>query len=495
MAAEKQADTKAGSAGAAQAEGGVLEEILNKGLRAKDDDARQWGRDLIKEFVAQLLDPKLVVAKDTEKTIKKRIEQIDHLLSAQLNEIMHHPDLQKLEGSWRGLHYLVQNSETGTQLRIKVLNASKSDLLKDLERASEFDQSGLFKKAYEDEYGMFMGEPFGALIGDYEFSNHPQDMALLERVSNVAAAAHAPFISAASSKMFGLESFTELNKPRDLSKIFDTVEYARWKSFRDSEDSRYVALTMPRVLGRLPYGKDTVPVEAFDFEEVTGDHERYLWSNAAYSYGARLTDAFAKYGWTAAIRGVEGGGLVEGLPTHTFKNMDGEVDMKCPTEIGIPDRREFEISNLGFIALCHGKGTDFAAFFGGQSCQKPKLYDRDDANSNARLSARIPYILCTSRFAHFLKAMARDKIGSAMERGEVQDWLNRWILNYVLENPETAGPRAKAEKPLREARVEVRDVKGKPGSYEAVAYLRPHFQMEELGVSLRLVAELPQAKG
>jgi type VI secretion system protein ImpC len=495
MAAEKQPEPSAATTQAAQQETGLLEEILNKGLRAKDDDARQWGRDLIKEFVAQLLDPKLVVAKDTEKTIKKRIEQIDALLSAQLNEIMHHPDFQKLEGSWRGLHYLVHNSETGTQLKIKVLNASKPDLLKDLERASEFDQSGLFKKAYEDEYGTFMGEPFGALIGDYEFSNHPQDIALLERVSNVAAAAHAPFIAAANAKMFGLESFTDLNKPRDLSKIFDTVEYARWKSFRDSEDSRYVALTMPRVLGRLPYGEETVPVEAFDFEEATGQHDRYLWTNAAYSYGARLTDAFAKYGWTAAIRGVEGGGLVEGLPTHTFKNMDGEVDMKCPTEIGIPDRREFEISNLGFIALCHGKGTDFAAFFGGQSCQKPKLYDRDDANSNARLSARIPYILCTSRFAHFLKAMARDKIGSPMERAEIQDWLNRWILNYVLENPETAGPRAKAEKPLREARVEVRDVKGKPGSYEAVAYLRPHFQMEELGVSLRLVAELPQAKG
>lgn len=493
--AEKQAAPGTAPAAAPQAEAGLLDTILEKGLRAKDDDARQWGRDLIKEFVAQLLDPKLIVAKDTEKTINRRIEQIDALLSAQLNEILHQPEFQKLEASWRGLHYLVHNSETGTQLKIRVLNASKQDLLKDLERASEFDQSGLFKKVYEDEYGMFMGEPFGALIGDYEFGNHPQDIALLERVSNVAAAAHAPFVSAAGAGMLGLESFTELNKPRDLSKVFDTVEYAKWKSFRDSEDSRYVALTMPRVLGRLPYGKDTVPVEEFDFTEVAKDHDHYLWTNAAYAYGTRLTDAFAKYGWCAAIRGVEGGGLVEGLPTHTFKTMDGEVDMKCPTEIGIPDRREFEISNLGFVALCHGKGTDFAAFFGGQSCQKPKLYDRDDANSNAQLSARIPYIMCTSRFAHFLKAMARDKIGAAMERKEIEDWLNRWILNYVLENPETAGPKAKAEKPLREARVEVRDVKGKPGSYQAVAYLRPHFQMEELGVSLRLVAELPQAKG
>ncbi len=495
MSAEKQAQTEAAAVETTQVEGGLLDTILEKGLRARDQDAREWGKDLIKEFVAQLLDPKMVVAKDTEKTIKNRIAQIDEVLSGQLNEIMHHPDFQQLEGSWRGLHYLVHQSETGTNLKIRVLNASKRDLLNDLERASEFDQSALFKKVYEDEYGIFGGEPYGALIGDYEFGNHPQDIALLERVSNVAAAAHAPFVSSANAKMFGLDSYTELGKPRDLAKIFDTVEYVKWKSFRDSEDARYVALTMPRVLGRLPYGTDTVPVEAFNYEEVVGEHDNYLWTNAAYSYGTRLTDAFAKYGWCAAIRGVEGGGLVEGLPTHTFKTIDGEVDLKCPTEIGITDRREKELSDLGFIALCHSKGSDFAAFFSGQSCQKPKIYDRDDASANAQLSARINYIMCTSRFAHYLKAMARDKIGSFMERSECEDWLNRWILNYCLENPESAGPRAKAEKPLRAARIEVRDVKGKPGCYEAVAHLRPHFQLEELGVSLRLVAELPQSKG
>jgi type VI secretion system protein ImpC len=495
MAEKKQAEASGAAAEAQVAEGGLLETILEKGLRARDEDAREWGKDLIKEFVSQLLDPSMVVAKDTEKTILRRMAQIDELLSAQLNEIMHHPDFQKLEGSWRGLHYLVYQSETGTNLKVRVLNTSKNDLLKDLERASEFDQSALFRKCYEDEYGMFGGSPYGAMIGDYEFSRHPQDMALLERISNVAAAAHAPFISAASPALFGLESFTDLGKPRDLAKIFDTVEYAKWKSFRDSEDSRYVALTLPHTLARLPFGADTVPVEAFNFEEKSAGHEDYLWSNAAYAYGAKLTDAFAKYGWCAAIRGVEGGGLVEGLPTHTFKTDDGEVALKCPTEIAITDRREKELDDLGFITLCHCKGTDYAAFFSAASTQKPKVYDRDDANANARLSTKINYILCTSRFAHYLKAMARDKIGSFMERSECEEWLNRWILNYVLENPESAGQEAKARKPLRAARIAVQDVKGKPGCYEAVAHLRPHFQLEELGVSLRLVAELPPAKG
>jgi len=494
MSPEKEAQAGAAGAQAVEAESSLLDNILEKGMRARDDDARKWGKDLIREFVAQFLDPKMVVGKDTEKTIKNRIKQLDEILSDQMNEVMHHEAFRKLEGSWRGLKYLVFQSETSTKLKIRVLNASKKDMLNDLERASEFDQSALFKGVYEAEYGMFGGEPYGALIGDYEFSNHPQDMALLERVSQVAAAAHAPFVAAPSPQLFGMDSFSDLGKPRDLAKIFDTVEYAKWKSFRDSEDARYVALTMPRTLARLPYGEATVPVEAFNFEEKITNHDDYVWSNAAFAYGAKLTDAFAKYGWCAAIRGVEGGGLVEGLPTHTFKTTDGEIALKCPTEVAITDRREKELDDLGFLALCHSKGNDFAAFFSATSCQKAKLYDRDAANANARLSTKINYILCTSRFAHYLKAMARDKIGSFMERNECEAWLNRWIMNYVLGNPDTAGPKAKAEKPLREAKVTVRDVKGKPGCYEAVAHLRPHFQLEELGVSLRLVAELPQSK-
>ena len=495
MSAEKQAQAESAAA-ETTTESPLLDTILKQGLKARDDVARDRGRELLSTFVDELLHG-MTVSKDVEKTINSRIAQIDALLSDQLNEIMHNEAFQKLEGSWRGLHYLVDQSETGVGLKIRMLNVSKKDLLKDMERASEFDQSALFRKVYEDEYGMFGGAPYGALIGDYEFGNHPQDMALLERVSNVAAAAHAPFFSAAGSGMFGLDSFTELGNPRDLAKIFDTVEYAKWKSFRDSEDSRYVGLTLPHVLGRLPYGQETVPVEAFNYEEdVDGrDHSKYLWMNAAYTMGARLTDAFAKYGWLAAIRGVEGGGLVEGLPTHTFKTDDGDVALKCPTEIAITDRREKELSDLGFIPLCHCKGTDYAAFFAAQSAQKPKLYDRDEANANARLSTMMQYILCVSRFAHYLKAMARDKIGSFMERDECEAWLNRWINNYCLANPESAGQEMKARYPLREAQVTVREVKGKPGCYEAVAHLRPHFQLDELSVSLRLVASLPEGKG
>ncbi|MEX0711523.1 MAG: type VI secretion system contractile sheath large subunit [Pirellulales bacterium] len=494
MSTGKQAKAEAQTT---ESEAGLLDTILKQGFRARTDDAQQRAKDLLKEFVEQLLDPSMVVAKDTEKTINLRIAEIDKLLSSQLNEIMHHEDFQKLEGSWRGLHYLVNQSETGTGLKIRMLNVSKKDLLKDMEKASEFDQSALFKKVYEDEYGMFGGSPYGALIGDYEFGRHPQDLALLERISNVAAAAHAPFISASSPEMFGWDSFTELAGPRDLAKIFDTVEYAKWKSFRDSEDARYVGLTLPHTLMRLPYGQETVPVEAFNFEEdVDGrDHHKYLWGNAAYSFGTRLTEAYAKYGWLAAIRGVEGGGLVQGLPTHTFSTDDGEVALKCPTEIAITDRRDKELSDLGFIPLTHCKGTDYAAFFSAQSAQKPKLYDRDAANANARLSTMLQYIFCTSRFAHYLKAMARDKIGAFMERDECEIWLNRWITNYCLANPENAGQEMKAKYPLREAKVTVREVKGKPGCYEAVAHLRPHLQLEELGVSLRLVAELPTPKG
>jgi type VI secretion system protein ImpC len=474
----------------------LLDKILTQG-RWKDPANRALARDIIGELAKQVLEGEITVAKDTEVMINTRIAQIDALLSQQLNEIMHAPEFQKLEGSWRGLHYLVDKSETGTLLKIRVLNATKQELSKDLEKAVEFDQSALFKKVYEEEFGMFGGAPFGALIGDYEFGKHPQDLSLLEKVSNVSAAAHAPFISAASAELLNLESFTQLDDPRDLAKIFDTTEYAKWRSFRDSEDSRYVGLTVPHVLMRLPYGQDTAPVEAFKFEEdVDGmDHSKYLWGNAAYAFATRLTESFAKYNWGAAIRGVEGGGLVEGLPTHTFKTDDGDIALKCPTEIAITDRREKELSDLGFIPLVHCKGTDYAAFFAAQSAQKAKKYDLDSANANARLSSQLQYIMAISRFAHYLKAMMRDKIGSFMSRQNAQEFLNRWISNYILLD-DNAGQEAKAKFPLREARIEVAEIAGKPGCYRAVAFLKPHYQLDELTVSLRLVADLPPpAKG
>lgn len=470
----------------------LLAKILSEGRLARNDVQAEQAKDMIAEFVQQVMQGQLVVTKDMESAINVRIAAIDKLLSTQLNEVMHAPEFQKLEASWRGLNHLVMQSETGTMLKVRVLNVSKADLLKDLERASEFDQSALFKKVYEEEFGSFGGAPFGALIGDYEFTNHPQDMTLLEKISNVAAAANAPFISAASPQLFGWDSFTEMADVRDLAKIFERTEYAKYRSFRESEDSRYVGLTLPHTLMRLPYGQDTVPTETFRYEEdVDGrDHSKYLWGNAAYAFGTRLTDAFAKYHWTTAIRGVEGGGLVQGLPTHTFKTDEGDVALKCPTEIAITDRREKEFSDLGFIPLIHCKNTDYAAFFAAQSSQKAQKYDTDSANANARLSTQLQYVLATSRFAHYLKAMMRDKVGSFMTRKNVEDYLNRWISNYVLLNDD-AGQELKAQYPLREARIDVVDVPGKPGVYKAVAFLKPHFQLDELTVSLRLVAELP----
>lgn len=470
----------------------LLDQIVADGRFGQEAPARERGKNLIKQFVSEVLAGSITIAPDTEAMINARIAQIDHLLSIQLNEIMHHPDFQKLEGTWRGLKYLLDQSETSSMLKIKVLNVSKKELLRDLQRAPEFDQSALFKKVYEEEFGVFGGAPFGALVGDYEFAKSGQDIELLEKVSNVAAAAHAPFLTAASPEMFNLESFTQIDAPRDLGKVFDTTEYAKWKSFRESEDSRYVALTCPRMLLREPYGPTTVPIEAFNFDEkVDGtDHSKYLWGNAAWALGARVTQAFAKYGWCATIRGVESGGLVSGLPVHNFRTEAGDTVMKCPTESPITDRREKELADLGFVPLVHQKNTDKAAFFSVQSAQKPKVYDTPAATANARISAQLPYIFATSRFAHYLKAMMRDKIGGYMSRDEAEHFLNNWISNYVVSN-DSAPFSVKAKFPLKEARVDVVEVPGKPGAYRAVSFLRPHFQLDELSVSLRLVADLP----
>jgi type VI secretion system protein ImpC len=493
MSAAEQAQA-AGATTTTEDTGAAWLQTALQATRPRTDQETQRNRNYLEEYVRQLVKPGMVVSKDAEQNIKYWIQQIDKKLSAQLNEVMHAPEFQKLESTWRGLHYLVQQSETGESLKIKVLNATKRELFRDLEKAVEFDQSQLFKKIYEEEYGQLGGHPYGLLVGDYEFSREAEDIALLSKISNVAAASHAPFVAAPAPTMFGMDRFTELANPRDLAKIFESLEYTSWKSFRESPDSRYVALTMPRVLARMPYGAKFKRVDEFDFEEeVDGtNHDKYQWMSAAWAYATRITDAVAKYGWMAKTRGVEGGGKVEGLPVHTFPTDDGEVAMKCPTEIAITDRREFELSNLGFLPLVHCKGRDFAAFMGAQSCQKPQKYFSADANANAELSAKFNYIMCVSRFAHYLKVMARDKIGSFMEVKDCERWLNDWIMNYVLASPEIAGDEAKAKAPLADARVEVREVPGKPGWYEAVAWLRPHFQLETLTTSMRLVAEVPK---
>lgn len=470
----------------------LLETIISDSNMVREESQRAWAKEIVSEFAKEVMEGQIKVSKNTEAMINARIAELDRLITAQLNEVMHNEAFQKLEASWRGLNYLVQQTETSERMKVKVMNITKKELLKDMEKAPEFDQSAIFKKVYEEEFGMFGGHSYGVIVGDYNFGFGPQDMLLLEKISGVAAAAHAPFISAASPAMFNWDSFTELGGPRDIAKIFSSAEYAKWKTFRESEDSRYVGLTLPHVLMRLPYGSETIPVEEFNFEEdVDGtDHQKYLWGNAAYALAARMTDAFSKYGWCAAIRGVEGGGLVKGLPTHTFKTDEGEVALKCPTEIAITDRREKEFADMGFIPLVHCKGTDYAAFFSIQSANRPKVYDSDLANANARLSAQLQYIMAVSRFAHYLKAMMRDKIGSFMSRTEAERFLNNWISNYVVLD-DSAGQEIKARYPLREARIEVAEIPGKPGAYKAVAFLRPHYQLDELTVSLRLVAELP----
>jgi type VI secretion system protein ImpC len=470
----------------------TLEDIIRETKQTERDRAK----DLIQTLVDQAMAGTITYDKNITKTINATIKAIDRKLSEQLAAVMHHPDFQKLEGSWRGLNYLVMNSETSAQLKLKVLNVSKRELFNDVDKAVEFDQSQIFKKLYENEFGSPGGEPYGALIGDYEFINHPEDIDLLSKMSNVAAAAFCPFISAASPKLFGFEnSWEDLTRPRDLEKIFTAIEYTKWKSFRESEDSRFTTLVMPRVLSRLPYGAETKPIEEFGYEEVDASkpvpHDDFTWMNASYVMGTKMTDAFAKSGFCTAIRGAEGGGKVEGLPAFLFKSDDGDTDLKCPTEVGITDRREAELSKLGFLPLCHYKNTDYSVFFGGQTVQKPKKYDRPEATANAAISARLPYIMATSRFAHYLKVMARDWIGSFKEAGDLENELNRWIKNYVNSN-ENAGQENRAKYPLREAKVVVQPIPGQPGSYNAVAWMRPWLQFEELTTSMRMVASIPK---
>ena len=472
----------------------LLDRIIQEGKMAAEPSQSVYAKKLLGQFATQILDEGMKRAPDkgVVAMINERIAEIDQILTDQLNAIMHHPDFQALESSWIGLRDMVFGTETSTTLKLRLMNVTKKELLKDLETAVDHDMSVLFKKVYEEEYGTFGGNPYSLLIGDYYFGRHPQDMALLQRISKVAAAAHTPFITAVAPTMFDMTSFTDLGVPRDLSKIFESAELTTWRSFRDSEDSRYVSMVLPRYAARLPYGAKTKPVDSFNFEEdVDGrDHSKYLWGNSCYQLGLRITDAFAKYNWTTAIRGVEGGGKVSGLTAHTFKTDDGDTVLKCPTEVTITDRREKELNDLGFISIVNSKGSDFAAFFGGQTTNKPRVYNLDTANANAALSSRLPYVLAASRFAHYLKVIMRDKIGSFQTKDSVESYLNTWLSQYVLLDA-NATQGEKARFPLAEGRVDVVEVPGRPGAYQATVFLRPHFQMEELTTSIRLVAELP----
>lgn len=492
--ANTEASAEGGAAGATTSEMSLLDKIVHEGNMAVEASQSTYAKKLLGQFASQILDEGMKAAPDkgVVAMINERVTQIDKLLTDQLNAIMHDQKFQALEASWRGLSDMVFGTETSTRLKLRLLNVSKDELVKDLTTAVDHDMSVLFKKIYEEEYGTFGGNPYSLMIGDYSFGRTDKDMTFLEKISKVAAAAHAPFIASAAPALFDMKSFTDLGVPRDMSKIFESAELVRWNEFRKSEDSRYVSLVLPSYAARLPYGSKTVPVDNFNFEEdVNGkDHSKYLWANSAYLLGLRITDAFAKYGWSTAIRGVEGGGKVEGMTAHVYETSEGDKVLKCPTEVTITDRREKELNDLGFIAIVNSKGSNFAAFFGGQTVNKPKLYNKDNANANAQLSARLPYILAASRFAHYIKVIMRDKIGSFQTRGEVETYLNNWVADYVLIN-ESAPQATKARFPLGQARVDVTDVPGKPGAYQATCFLRPHFQMEELTASIRLVAELP----
>ena len=478
---------------------GEFSSLLQKEFKPKSTKAKDAVETAVKTLAEQVLQDSSIVSDDVIKTIESIIAEIDTKLTDQINQIIHNEEFQKLEGAWRGLHYLVNNTETDEMLKIRVMNISKKELGKTLKKfkGTAWDQSPIFKKMYEEEYGQFGGEPYGCLVGDYHFDQSPPDVELLGNMAQVAAASHAPFITGLNPTVMQMDSWQELSNPRDLTKIFQTPEYAAWRSLRESEDSRYLGLAMPRFLARLPYGAKTDPVEEFDFEEDTegADHSKYTWANSAYAMARNITQSFKLYGWCTRIRGIESGGAVEDLPCHTFPTDDGGVDMKCPTEIAISDRREAELAKNGFMPLIHKKNSDFAAFIGAQSLHKPAEYDDPDATANANLGARLPYLFATCRFAHYLKCIVRDKIGSFKERKDMQLWLQEWIMQYVDGNPGTSSETVKARKPLAAAEVTVEEVEGNPGYYSSKFYLRPHYQLEGLTVSLRLVSKLPSVKG
>ncbi len=476
-----------------------FESLLQKEFRPKSDQAKTAVESAVKTLAEQALANTGLISDDALRSIESIIAEIDQKLTEQVNLILHHEEFQQMESAWRGLHYLVNNTETDETLKIRVMNISKKDMHKTLRKfkGTAWDQSPIFKKLYEEEFGQFGGEPYGTLVADYHFDHSPPDIELLGEMSKIAAAAHAPLITGAKPTLFQMDSWSELANPRDLTKIFQTPEYAAWRSLRESEDSKYVGLAMPRFLGRLPYGSKTDPVEAFAFEEDTdgADSSKYGWVNAAYGMAVNINRSFKEYGWCSRIRGVESGGAVQNLPSHTFPTDDGGVDQKCPTEIAISDRREAELAKNGMMPLIHRKNSDTAAFIGAQSLHKPAEYDDADATANANLAARLPYLFATCRFAHYLKCMVRDKVGSFKSRNDMQKWLQNWIDQYVDLNADVSAEAEKARKPLAAAEVVVEEVEGNPGYYTSKFFLRPHYQLEGLSVSLRLVSKLPSEKG
>ena len=495
--AEEQQEQQAGAEGAVE-ESSDFASLLQKEFRPKSDQAKTAVESAVKTLAEQALANASLISDDALRSIEGIIAEIDKKLTEQVNHILHHEDFQQLESAWRGLHYLVSNTETDEMLKIRVLNISKKDAHKTLKKfkGANWDQSPIFKKLYEEEFGVIGGEPYGSLVADFHFDHSPQDVELLGEMSKIAAAAHAPLITGVKPSLFQMDSWSELSNPRDLTKIFQTPEYAGWRGLRESEDSKYVGLAMPRFLGRVPYGAKTDPVEAFAFEEDTGDADssNYNWVNAAYGMAVNINRSFKQYGWCSRIRGVESGGAVDNLPLHTFPTDDGGIDQKCPTEVAIGDRREAELAKNGMMPLLHRKNTDSAVFMGAQSLHSPTEYDDPDATANANIAARLPYLFATCRFAHYLKCIVRDKVGSYKSRDDMQRWLKDWIEQYVDYAADRSSEEEKARKPLAAADVVVEEVEGNPGYYSSKFFLRPHYQLEGLSVSLRLVSKLPSEK-
>lgn len=482
---------------------GEFQGLLEKDFRVKDDESEKL-QELVRTLAQAALEKSgtVTLSSNAMKSVKSLIAGIDQLLTEQMDEIVHDPRVQELEGTWRGLHHLVTNTETDEKLKIRVFNIKKEELgnvLKDYE-GQMWDQSPIYKRLYMDEYSTDGGEPYGAVIGAYSFSHKPSDISLLTNISGVCAAAHAPFIAAAAPELYGMSSWEELPDPQDLASKISGPTHASYRGLRMKEDTRYVGLTLPRFLGRLPYGEDTVKVDGFAYEEkIGGKHQNYCWLNAAFAMGVNINRSHKLYGWGTQIRGTESGGAVTDLKIANYETEDGTIAMKCPTEVSIDDRREKELADLGMIPLIHRKNSDVAVFRGAQSLQNAegragKLVD-PDAQANERLSANLPYLFAVNRFAHYLKAIARDKVGTFKERSDMQKWLSEWINRYVLANPAMAGEEAKAKRPLASAEVQVDSVEGRPGWYKARFYLRPHYQLEGISASLRLVSELPSAKG
>ncbi len=488
--------TEGGSAALETAESDFAS-LLQKEFKPNTEAKKSRIEQAVQTLAQRALSDTHVISEDVYLTIEGMISALDRMLSEQINQILHHPDIQKLESAWRGLHYLVTTTSTGKDLKIRVLNVSKDETRRMLRQYKDaaWDQSPLFKKIYEAEFGQLGGQPFGALTCDYYFDNSGPDVEMMKGLSKIGAAAHAPVIAGTAPQMIGMESWQELANPRDLGKQFESPDYMAWRSFRETPDSRYLALTLPRFLGRAMYGAETNPVDEFGFEEESGGgHDNHLWINACYALASRITDAFATYGWTTRIRGVESGGTVGGLPTATFPTDDGGVDAKCPTEIAISDRREAELSKSGFMALIHRKNTDQATFIGAQTTNSPKVYEDPAASANASLAARLPYIFASCRFAHYLKCMVRDWVGSNREEPQLQKDLQSWINQYVDTQPATSSELTKSKKPLKEASVQIVPDEDNPGQYRGLFRFVPHYQFEGMDVSLSMVSRLPSTK-